>query len=267
MPRRRPSHVLLVTFLTCGLAPLGLGLSATPAVAAPTAATVSSTASPTSPLVGSTLVLRGSVRPARTGSPIIAQQSTSRGWIKVASSTTSSTGQYALRVRGFGPGRHVYRVAAPATPEYSAGYSRSMAVTAYRWRLLLDVSPVPDGYQPTNDTLTLAGKQYTRSLGWTYGSNDAAHTFDLTGKGCKQLLTLAGAENAPSDSTNEFDYTVQGAGSPTWQRQLTGSATAQLSTSLASVNRFALNFKSVATGQAGASPHAGFGRPEVLCAS
>lgn len=122
-------RVALIATLSLG----GATIAAPPVASASQAAStkVSAKATASAPTAGATVHIKGSVNPTSTKRKVTLQRLLKGRWTTVSSSTTSK-GQYALKVTTSRVGGYTYRVHAPAIGSYSAGTSGTVRITVVR---------------------------------------------------------------------------------------------------------------------------------------
>ncbi len=147
--------------------------------------------------VGSRLAVRGTVRPARTGTPVRVERYQSGRWQVVARTATTASGAYATSVttrstRGFS----TYRVLAPSTTRLVSGTGPSLRLDSY----------TPHTYVVrTKGHITVSMSTFAAAAAATYadprGWPAAHHRFARVAKGGSFTLVMSEARYLPSFSS------------------------------------------------------------------
>ena len=187
-PRSWPR--LLVALLGAALVASFMVATTTPAHAARTYK-VTAKANVSTLTLGSTGVIRGTVKPAAPKQRVFLQQLARGTWSTVLAKRLTKKSKYKLVMNPTRAGVNQFRVCKKAYKKIRAACTNPVRVSVYRWHYLTDFDAVDgDGYDE-GDTLSTNGVAYKKSIR-LYTPGFIEYNLD---RKCRTLSAVAGADD------------------------------------------------------------------------
>ena len=163
-PSRRSWPRLLVALLGAALVASFMVATTTPAHAARTYK-VTAKANVSTLTLGSTGVIRGTVKPAAPKQRVFLQQLARGTWSTVLAKRLTKKSKYKLVMNPTRAGVNQFRVCKKAYKKIRAACTNPVRVSVYRWHYLTDFDSVDDDGIDESDPLSINGVAATRSPG------------------------------------------------------------------------------------------------------
>jgi hypothetical protein len=127
---------------------------------------VTATVNKTEPLQGSSVKIKGSVRPAAPGAKVtlLLRYLDQKKWKVVASTRLSAEGKFKFKDKVSSVRTRKYRVVKAAAPGRGAGHSKQLTVTVFGWRDLTSIHPATSNGFVNAGTVAMNGVSYPSSL-------------------------------------------------------------------------------------------------------
>jgi hypothetical protein len=151
---------ILVLVLTCA------AIVAVPATASASSPyVVTATASTSSPEAGHAFSITGSVSPNAHGKTVTLYRKFvgASSYTKVATKTLTSSSHYVFSVKTSHPGRVYYKVSKSSSSSHASG-AKTITVTVYRWRNLVDLPGTHTGVAAATATSSILGWPFPHSV-------------------------------------------------------------------------------------------------------
>ncbi|MCW2801634.1 MAG: hypothetical protein JWQ70_3106 [Aeromicrobium sp.] len=254
---------ILVLVLTCA------AIVAVPATAsATTPYVVTAAANTSSPEAGHAFSITGAVSPNAHGQTVTLSRryATQSTYTKVATKKLTSTSHYAFSTSTGHPGKIYYKVTKSGSSTHTGG-SKTVTVTVYRWRNLVDLPGTPTGVAAETASSTIRDWEFPHSI--ETGIN-GQYVYTLGGVCTRFTATIGFKAGASSSGVNAAAYvTTPYSGNP----YIAASTVYKdgfgffVTDKIKIVGMDTVTLQSVADSNTTATDRVVFGTPQVYCAS
>ncbi len=264
-PHSRPSlrswPRLLVALLGAALvASFIVATTTTPANAARTYK-VTAKANVSTLTLGSTGVIRGTVRPAAPKQRVFLQQLVRGDWTTVRAKRLTKKSKYKLVMNPTRAGVNQFRVCKKAYKKIRAACTGPVRVSVYRWHYLTDFDSVSSYGIYERDPLSINGVSYKKSLVSSYNSGTKFIEYNLDRK-CPAFKAVAGiGDESETGATGQVEILADGTSKMRQTYALGQSAAIALDVT----NTLRLRIETTSAAN-GIDEYIGVGSPQVYCA-
>ena len=217
----------------------------------------------TEPLVGSSVKIKGSVKPAAPGARVTLQlrYQDQKRWKTIDSATLSAASRFKFKDKVTSVRARKYRVVKQAGPNRAAGHSESLKVTVFGWRALPSIDLATATNMSWVTSATMNGVDFPLSIRSFIGSpapgTSGSIEYNLT-RDCKQFRATVGLDDtSPGASSAAITLSTDGTARYSGSFALTQSAPVAFDVT----NVFRISIAAVSTGNGLAA----IGSPQVLC--
>lgn len=258
----RPLRSVLIALLGAALVASFVVVITTASAQAARNYRVTAKANVTTLTLGSTGLIRGNVKPAAPKQRVFLQQLVRRDWTTIRAKRLTKKSKYKMVMNPTKPGVNQFRVCKKAFKRIRAACTGPVRVTVFRWHYLTDFDAVASDDLEEEDTLSINGVNYKKSLMTHYFFSTSAYREYNLDRKCIALKGVAGIEDSSrSGSRGQLEILTDG-NSLLNQTLTLGSATPF---SLNVTNAFRLRFEATVRDDDTRGIVA-VGSPQVYCA-